>query len=157
MVTVRASAGVGWAVDKMLEDHFYWILVYWRWLDDANFARGPRGFFKRAPAIVRPLVEKIVRRQIRKNLHRQGLGRHSEAEMTAMASRGIEALAQILGDNRYLLGPQPSGADATAFAFIAGCLTSTFESPVCERMKAMNNLVAYRDRMMAEFYPDFGK
>jgi glutathione S-transferase len=149
--------GVGWAVDKMLEDHFYWILVYWRWLNDENFARGPKAFFKRAPAIVRPLVVKIVRRRIRQNLHRHGIGRHSEAEMTVMASRGIEALAQILGDNRYLLGPQPSGADAAAFAFITACMASIFESPVCDKMKSMNNLVAYRDRMMAEFYPNFGK
>jgi glutathione S-transferase len=72
-----------------------------------------------------------------------------------MASRGIEALAQILGDNRYFLGASPAGADATVFAFVAGALTTQFESPVRDKMQSMGNLVAYRDRMMREFYPEF--
>jgi glutathione S-transferase len=149
--------GVAWAVEKMLEDHFYWALIQWRWLNKENFARGPKAFFRRAPAIIRPLVERMVLKRIRRNLHGQGLGRHTEAENTAMASRAIDALAQILGDNRYFLGPEPCGADATVFAFVAATLTPTFPSPIRDKMQSMNNLVAYRDRMMAEFYPDFGK
>jgi glutathione S-transferase len=74
-----------------------------------------------------------------------------------MAARGIEALAQILGDNRYFLGATPSGADATVFAFVAGSLTPHFESPLRDKMLTMQNLVAYHDRMMKEFYPEFGK
>ena len=149
--------GTGWAAEKMLEDHFYWIMVYWRWLTEPNFSRGPRSFFQRAPAIIRPLAERMVLRQIRRNLHGHGIGRHSEAETTAMASRGIEALAQILGDNRYFLGAAPAGADATVFAFVAGALTTHFESPLRDKMQTMQNLVAYRDRMMQEFYPEFAK
>jgi glutathione S-transferase len=147
--------GVGWTMDKMFEDHMYWVLVYWRWLIDENFARGPRAFFQRVPALVRPLAERFVRKRIRDNLYRHGLGRHSEAELTAMAVRGIDALSQILDDKTYFLGAQPCGADATAFAFIAGGMTPVFKSPVADKLAATANLVAYRDRMMAEFYPDF--
>jgi glutathione S-transferase len=147
--------GIGWSVDKMLEDHLYWVVVYWRWLNPDNFARGPKAFFKRAPAFIRPLAEKFVLGRIRKTLHGHGLGRHSEPEMNAMAGRAIDALAQVLGDNRYLLGPQASGADATAFAFVACGITAHFPSPVRDRMMTHANLVAYHDRMMAEFYPDF--
>lgn len=147
--------GTGWVAEKMLEDHLYWIMIYWRWLTEPNYTRGPKNFFKRAPAIIRPLVERMVLRKIRRNLHSHGLGRHSEAETTAMAGRGIEALAQILGDNRYFLGATPSGADATVFAFVAGSLATHFDSPVRDKMQSMENLVAYRDRMMKEFYPEF--
>src|SRR5262252_5640381 len=105
-------------------------MVYWRWVNDANFERGPKAFFKRAPAIVRPMIEGMVRKSVRKTLYRHGLGRHSEAEQVAMAGRCIDALAQILGENRYFLGGVPCGADATAFAFIAGALTPHFDSPV---------------------------
>jgi len=148
--------GIAWAVDKMLEDHVYWALVYWRWLVDANFDRGPRNFFKRAPAIIRPIVTRMVRRNVRTRLHGQGFGRHSEAEMTAMACRAYDALSQILGDNRYLMGNEPCGADATAFAFIAGSQAKIFESPLQKKAASLPNLVAYSDRMMAEFYPGFG-
>ena len=54
--------GVAWALEKMLEDHVYWAMVYWRWLDDANFAKGPAVFFQRVPAPVRPIARLICRR-----------------------------------------------------------------------------------------------
>jgi glutathione S-transferase len=147
--------GIGWAVEKMLEDHLYWIMVYWRWLKDDNFARGPKAFFKRAPALIRPLVENLVKSRLRGTLHRHGIGRHSEAETTAIAARGIEAMSNILGDNPYFLGQKPCAADATVFAFVAGGLAPAFNSPVTDKLAATTNLVAYRDRMMAEFYPGF--
>ena len=149
------ARGVGWSVEKMLEDHMYWIIVYWRWLKPENFNRGPAMFFKRAPAPIRPLAKWFVLRRLRGTLHRHGIGRHTEAETTTMAARGIDALAQILGDNRYFLGGQPCGADATVFAFVAGTLTPVFNSPVRDKMAATANLVAYHDRMMKEFFPTF--
>ncbi len=149
--------GVGWATEKMLEDHLYWIMVYWRWLNPPNFERGPKMFFERAPAIIRPLVIGAVLKKVRKNLHAHGIGRHSEAETTAMAVRAIDALSQILGGNQYFLGPEPCGADATVFAFIAGTLPSQFHSPVRDKLLSMTNLVAYRDRMFRQYFPEFAQ
>jgi glutathione S-transferase len=148
--------GIAWAVDKMLEDHLYWAMVYWRWMNDANFERGPRNFFKRAPAPIRPLVIKMVRRKVRGYLHAHGIGRHSEDEMTAMASRAFDSVSQILGENKYLMGNEPCAADATMFGFIAGATSKTFTSPLHSKAQSLPNLVAYRDRMLAEFYPGFG-
>ena len=88
----------------MLEDHLYWVMVYWRWMNDANFERGPANFFKRAPAFIRPLVKWKVRGNVRRNLHAHGISRHNEAEMTAMSDRAFDALSQVLGDNKYLMG-----------------------------------------------------
>ncbi len=147
--------GIAWAVDKMLEEHLYWAIVYWRWMNDANFERGPKSFFKQVPALVRPLVTRLVRRKVRGRLHANGFGRHTEAEMNAMASRSFDALSQILGDNKYLMGDEPCGADATAFGFVAGAMSTTFESPLHTKAQSLPNLVAYRDRMMTEFFPDF--
>ena len=141
----------------MLEDHLYWLIVYWRWMIDANFDKGPRGFFKRAPAVIRPLVVSLVRKSVRRTLHGHGIGRHTDGEKMALAERCIEALSQVLGDNRYLMGAQPCGADATAFAFVAGALPTCFESPLRQKVEQTPNLIAYRDRMMAEFFPSFVK
>ena len=145
--------GFAWSIDKMLEDHLYWVLVYWRWLNDANFEKGPKAFFKRAPALIRPLVIWKVRGKVRNTLHAHGIGRHNEADMTAMSDRAFEALSLLLGENRYLMGDQVCGADATAFAFIAGSLCPLFDSPAHAKARTLPNLIAYRDRMMAEYYP----
>ena len=147
--------GIAWSVEKMLEDHLYWVMVYWRWMDDANFDKGPRNFFKRAPALIRPIVVRAVRKQVRANLHAHGIGRHIDAEKNALADRCIDALSQVLGDNKYLMGVQPCGADATAFAFIAGAMPKVFESPLRDKLERVPNLAAYKDRMMAEFFPTF--
>ncbi len=144
--------GVAWSVEKMLEDHLYWLMVYWRWMIDANFDRGPRHFFDRAPALIRPLVVSMVRRKVRASLHAHGLGRHNDEEKTAMANRCIDALSQVLGENRYLMGDTPCGADATAFAFIAATLPKVFESPLRAKLEATKNLVDYHTRMTTEFY-----
>jgi glutathione S-transferase len=146
---------IAWATEKMLEDHLYWVMVYWRWMNDANFERGPAHFFKRAPAFIRPLAKWKVRGKVRRSLHAHGISRHNEAEMTLMSDRAFESLSQLLGENRYFMGSTACGADATAFAFIAGALSPVFESPAHAKARSLANLVAYRDRMMAEFYPGF--
>jgi len=148
--------GIAWATEKMLEDHLYWVMVYWRWMKDDNFERGPANFFKRAPALIRPLAKWKVRRKVRHTLHAHGIGRHTETEMTAMSDRTFEALSRVLGENRYLMGDKSCGADATAFAFIAGALCKVFESPAHAKARALPNLNAYCDRMMSEFYPEMG-
>ena len=95
----------------------------------------------------------MVRRQVRKNLHAHGLGRHTDAEVMQLAARAIDALAAVLGERPYLMGSKACGADATAFAFIVGMLAAHFETPLRQHAERHANLVAYRDRLMHEFYP----
>jgi hypothetical protein len=55
----------------MCEEHLYWALVATRWLDDANFAKGPAQFFKTVPMPFRPVVQSLVHRKIKKALKLQ--------------------------------------------------------------------------------------
>lgn len=146
-----------WAVEKMCENELYWAVVYDRWLDDARFDRGPRKFFDRAPALVRPAVIAMVRRKVRRELHGQGLGRHTQAERERIARRDLVTIADILGDKPWLMGQQPCGADATTFPFVLGVLCPHFQSPLRTAAEGMKTLVAYRDRGLATWFPDLGR
>lgn len=146
--------GIAWAVEKMLEDHLYWINVSERWLDDGNFDKGPRMFFDKAPALIRPLVVAMVRRKVRANLYGHGLGRHSRDDMMRLAARAYAALADILGDRPYLTGTVPCGADATMAAFLMSALCPLFTTELRPAVERHPNLVAYVARMQAEFYPE---
>jgi glutathione S-transferase len=148
---------IAWAVEKMCEDHLYWAAVHDRWIDDGNFEKGPARFFDKAPAPVRPLLKAFIRRQVRKQLKGQGMGRHRPEEIAQLGKRDVDALAAVLGDRPYLMGDEPCGADATAFAFAAGVLCPVFESPTRRAAEGHRNLVAYRDRMLARFYPELTK
>jgi glutathione S-transferase len=149
-----AEKGVAWAVEKMLEDNLYWVVVYERWMVDANFRIGPRSFFNAAPAPLRPLIATMVRRLVRKNLHAHGLGRHSRDEIVLLGKRAIDALAGVLGDKPYLMGAHKCGADATAFAFVVGLLCPLFETQLLAHTQSHKNLVAYCDRMSREFFAE---
>jgi glutathione S-transferase len=89
---------VAWAAEKMCEEHLYFALVATRWLDDANFAKGPAQFFKTVPMPLRPIVQSLVARKVTKTLKLQGFGRHTRAERDALAIADINALASLLGD-----------------------------------------------------------
>ena len=145
---------IGWCVEKMCEEHLYWVIVHTRWMDEGNFERGPARFFSSVPAIARPLAKWFIRRKIAKSLWAQGMGRHSPSEIDALGVRDIEALATLIGDKPYLFGDAPCGADATVFAFVASVLSPMSESAIRDAALANANLVAYRDRMMQAYFPE---
>ena len=144
---------VAWAFEKMAEDHLYWALLHSRWVDDANFAKGPMVFFRRIPAPVRPIMVAMIRRQVRKALHAHGMGRHSPAEIAALATHAIGAIADYLGQKPFFMGAEPTGVDATIFAFAAGALCPTFETPIRTAAERHDNLKRYVGRLSCAFLP----
>jgi glutathione S-transferase len=147
----RATA---WAFEKMIEDNLYWVVVRDRWMDDGNFRKGPIRFFDRVPAPIRPLAVALIRRKVRGALRGQGIGRHSDDEVVALATRSIDAVAGFLGDKPFLFGADPTGIDATVFAFVAGALCPHFASRTRIAAERHENLRRYVGRMTARFYPD---
>jgi glutathione S-transferase len=145
--------GTAWAVEKMLEDQLYWVIISERWLNDANFAKGPAAFFKPIPAPIRGLVVRSVRKGLRRTVHGHGLGRHTQEEIYVLAARTIEAVANVLGENEHLTGPNICGADATVYAFMSGVLTPFFESSTRSIALEHRNIVAYCERMKRRFHP----
>lgn len=146
--------GVAWSVEKLLEDNLYWISMQSRWLNDANFARGPAIFFRSIPWPMRPVVETLVRRKFKQSLHAHGMGRHTLNEQLAIAAKTLDSLAAILADKPYLMGAEPCGADATLFAFMAGSLCAHFDTPLRTAAEAHPNLVQYVERMRSRYFPE---
>jgi len=91
----------GWAVSRMLEEHFYFLAMNIRWLRDENFWNGPYQFFKPAPAPIRPLIARIVRSKVAKTHHLQGLGRHTAEERFELAKGDLTAIEAMLQKNRF--------------------------------------------------------
>ena len=55
------------------------------------------------------------------------------------------------------MGPRPCGADAAVFAFLAGCFPAQFKTPIRVAAELQPNLVAYRDRMLEQYYPELAQ
>ena len=150
----RATA---WAFEKMAEEHLYWAIVDARWMDDANFAKGPINFFRQLPAPIRPVMIPLIRRKVRNALHAHGMGRHSRSDIVALGTRSIEAIAGYLGQKPYFMGTEPTGIDATVFAFTAGALCPRFDTPLRSAAERHDALKRYVGRMTARYYPDLGE
>lgn len=147
----RAEA---WAIERMLEDHLCWAVVHERWMNDANFQRGPALFFQAAPDHLRDAIIKDVRARVAANMQAHGIGRHSAAERLDLATRSLSALSVLLGDSPFVMGDRPTGVDAFAFAVLAATLSPLFDTPLHQAVAAHGNLAPYVQRMAARFYPD---
>ena len=152
-----AELALAWSIERMLEDHLYWIMLDSRWGDEANFQAGPAAFFKRVPWFLRGLVSRKIRGKLLAAVYAQGMGRHQPAERMQLALRDIETLSVVLGDKPYLLGNQPCGADATVYAFLLGALCPLFQSEVRTQVSAQAHLVAYVARMTQQYFPDLNQ
>jgi glutathione S-transferase len=153
----KEQRAIAWAFEKMAEDHLYWCTIYIRWMDDTNFERGPRVFFKAAPAPIRPLIAAMVRRQVRKALRGQGTGRHSATEIVELGSRSLQAISDYLGGKLFFMGDEPAGVDATIFAFVISLMCPVFDSPLQQAAISHDNLRSYVGRMTARFYPELSE
>jgi glutathione S-transferase len=148
----RAQA---WAFERMIEHHVYWALVGARWVDPDNFAKGPAHFFDGAPADRRERLREDAQFRVAENYLLSGLGRHAPDDDVDLALRSLFALSVQLGDRSYLMGEQPCGMDATAFGALAGIFTPFFSSLLRRRAAEFDNLTAYVERMMGQYYPEF--
>jgi len=126
-----------------------------RWVEPENFAKGPAHFFDGAPDDRREKLREDAQFRVAENYLLSGLGRHAPDEDVDLAARSLRALSVQLGDKRFLMGDRPCGTDATAFAQIAGILTPFFDSKLRKETERFENLTAYVDRMMRDYYPDF--
>ena len=139
---------LGWAMERMLEDHLYWAILHARWAIDRNFEKGPSQFFAGAP-------DEVLRERqagMKQLLHGQGIGRHSEAEIASLAKRDFAAASELLGDKPFLFGDEPCSMDATLFGFAASAATPFFDSSIRQAAESFPNLVAYQWRVMDRYY-----
>jgi glutathione S-transferase len=146
---------IAWAFEKMAEEHLYWAMVHARWMDDANFDKGPRKFFESVTPALRPAVVAFIRYKVRSALWAQGMGRHKPAEIERLGIRSIDAIADYLGGKPFFMGTAPSAVDATIFAFLCGTMCPPFETPIRTAAGRHDNLRRYVGRMIARYYPDY--
>ena len=148
----RATA---YAIESMVDHQLAPASGYFRWLIPANFAKGPAQFFAFMPAEQRDAFVADVLQRVRADSVARGIGLHTEDEIVQIAARVLRAVEILLADKPYLMGDEPVGADAFVFAVLAGAMTPYFDTPIRDLAIQSPTLVAYVDRMMARFYPDF--
>ena len=150
-----AQRAQAWAIERMVENQLGWTAAWFRFMDEANFQKGPAHWFDQAPEAMRAELERQLLDQVAINLRAVGVGRHAPEEIVELGARSLWSLSVTLGDKPFLMGARPTSVDAVAFAVLAQFLTPFFDHPLRRRAEGFCNLVAYVDRMMARYFPDF--
>jgi glutathione S-transferase len=146
----RALARV---IQRMLDEHTYWGVLYSRWLDPAGWAQFRGVVFGALPPPLRRPVSALVQKKLRRYAWSQGLGRHPPDEIYARIGQDLQALSALLGDQPFFMGAQPRTLDASAYAILGNCWEAGID-PVLKPMLGQHpNLVAYCARMRARCFP----
>lgn len=110
------------ALQRLFEDHFYFILAHSRWIDPDGWPTVRAGYFGWLPPGVRHAAALALRRRVGRTLYAQGLGRHSRGDLYEMGRADLEAVAAFLGDKPFFFGERPATIDAVAYGFLANLL-----------------------------------
>jgi glutathione S-transferase len=145
----RASA---YLYTKSLEENLYWCLVYSRWADDQTWPIAKEAFFAGIPFPLNSFIPWLIRRGVVKNLHGQGISRHSRDEVLSIADQSLKALSDVLGEQEYFFGDKISSFDATAYSVLCQFLVVDYMSDFNQLAKKYDNLIQYCDRIKSQYY-----
>lgn len=147
------QCAVALAFQRLIEENLYWAVVHTRWVEPPGWEKTRRAFFGKLPAPLIWIVPSLARRGLIREMHGQGMGRHSEEEIHAIGKRDISALADFLGDKNYFMGSEPCSLDATAYGFLANLVWPPVESALKRHTQQYPQLEAYCQRMRRRYYP----
>lgn len=150
---------VALAFKTMLEEHFYFAVLYFRWATEDGWAVFRPNLMQAlgnygVPSFLRGMVSNRARAQVVGRAERQGVGRKPREEVAAIAADIIDALSLQLADRPYFCGDRPTTFDATVYAFVGGMLCPAFDNEPHRHAKSKANLVAYHARLREQYWKD---
>ncbi len=123
----------------MLEDHLYWILMYFRYVDNQGAS--------------------LQQSKMSKQCFEQGISRHGKGDIQRMGVETLQSISNYLGSKLYLMGKgdTPTEVDCTLFAFLSVILYTFPEDFVLRIVveKRLGNLLQFTKRMKNNFFPDW--
>ena len=148
--------GVARAVERMLEDRLYFIMLMERWLEGDTFERGPLAFFAQVPQDRLAAVTAAARAELRTGLLKHGIARFSRDERIELAAEDIKAVSALLGEQQFLFGAGPTAADAVLYGQLVSARARFFNSRLPEVIDAHEALPPYLARMERRYFSQHG-
>ncbi len=147
--------GIAVAIQRLIEENLYWVMVYDRWCRDENWPILKGSVLGEIPAPVRTVLAPYARHSVKKQLAGHGLGLHSEEDITAIARKDVAALNAILDGGPWFFGEKPSLTDATVYSLLANIAYVPFSSPMKAMIADHQDLADWLGRFRGEIYPEF--
>jgi len=144
------------AVKGMVEDHLYFAAAWLRWSDESSLKYVREVFLGFLPPIVGPLIFKMICKSFSKVLNAQGMGLHTREDVVEFAKKDLTAISDLLGNQPFFHGTEPTSIDATIYGFLIQSLWVPWDSELKQHARSLNNLEPYCQRMKQRYWADLG-
>lgn len=144
-------------VQRTLEEHLYWAIVYSRWFDPIGFKLFSAPLIEMMGSVIGHLVIWKVKRAVKKELWYQGLVRHPAKQMYALCVDDLKAVSQKLGDKAFYFGETPHMVDACLYAHFAAILYQPWPTPLNDYLVTQTAVIQYTERMAKRYFDDLPK
>ncbi|GMH41114.1 hypothetical protein BSKO_09024 [Bryopsis sp. KO-2023] len=158
-ITTKSSSdpflrGMAVAAQRLCENHLYWGVVYYRWVDPDGASQLRPLFFKSVPFPLKGIASGVVGRGIQDTMRRQGFGRHSKKDVYKLLDDSLSALSDIIGENKFLTGGTPCPEDASVFGVLDNYLNQGLENDSLKELASKYpNLSVYVENMREAYFP----
>lgn len=153
-----AQQAVGHLVQRTLEDHLYWVIIYYEFFDENGWDFILKAMVGDPTALPQEIQDALAERRedFRKRCYDQGVARFTPAEIVEKAGKDLDAISRTLADNRYLLGTdRPTSFDAVLFGFTLAIFQARGMHPeLTDHARSIPNLGRYMQHMLETYYPE---
>ncbi|KAJ3035803.1 hypothetical protein HDV00_003383 [Rhizophlyctis rosea] len=143
---------------RVMIEELYTAVVYSKWIPPENFPFTCTTLMADMPVpwpISRILVS-FFHYKISSALYAQGIARRPRAEIIFLTRRQLDAIADQLGDKKWLFGDRPSVADCSLFGVLrTACIADYPWNPIFDYIQTKPNLMTFIDRVGKEVFPEF--
>lgn len=147
----KEQQGISLAMQRLIEEHLYWILLFSRWCDKENWQITKPEFFGKKRGIILNYLAETVRKRQFKVLHHHGIGRHTKNEMYEFGLKDLQALDAIFV-GPFVFGEKPSSLDACLYAVLANIIVPPIQSVLQTYAKENAKFLGYCNLMKNTYF-----
>jgi len=135
----------------VLEDHFLWGIIQYRWVENI----GAISQIIKFPTLFKLLIPSFGK-QLKERMVSQGIGKHTPTEIYKMTGEDLHTVSKLLGNKKFFGGDEPCEDDCAIFGMVAQALWGMPGSAI-EKIAhdELPNLKPYCERMIKLCWPDW--
>jgi glutathione S-transferase len=134
-------------IGRMLDD-LYWVMSYSRWRDPEFWPLFRDEILRAHPSVSEAGLDQ-ARKYNFERYHYQGIGRYEPDGVYARGIADLQVLANLVPQNAFLFGAQPSSIDAGIYGFLANIHFYAIDTPLKTFVASRANLVQHCETLHA--------
>jgi glutathione S-transferase len=134
-------------IRRMLDD-LYWVMSYSRWRDPEFWPLFRDEILRAHPSVSEDGLDQ-ARKYNLERYHYQGIGRYEPDGVYARGIADLRVLANLVPQNAFLFGAQPSSIDAGIYGFLANIHFYAIDTPLKTFVASRANLVRHCETLHA--------